>query len=72
MPDPRNLPIPVIDPNMQFHASTEINEYGLTAEIEEFYDGKNNIGISVSTAGGSKITTYSYYDINHLLIVKGN
>jgi hypothetical protein len=46
-------------------------EYGLTEEIAEFYDGKDNLGISVTTLGGARVITYSYYDINELLLVKG-
>jgi hypothetical protein len=47
-------------------------EYGLTEEIAEYFDGKDNVGISITTLGGARVITYSYYDINELLLVKGN
>lgn len=40
-------------------------------EIEEYYDGENNIGISINTYAGEKVYTYGYYDKNELLIVEG-
>ena len=41
-----------------------------TIEIDEFYDGQSNIGISINTLIGQKIYTYSYYDQNELLLVE--
>lgn len=69
-----NYPIPVHAINQKYQALIEKNSDELRegVEIEEFYDGIDNVGISINTAAGEKIYTYSYYNTNELLLVKSN
>jgi hypothetical protein len=43
---------------------------GFTQEIGELYDGVDNLGISYTRLENILLLTYSYYDINQLLLVK--
>ena len=36
----------------------------------EYYDARNDIGIAITTLGGYREHTYSYYKTNELLLVK--
>jgi len=65
--------LPSFNVTQRYQSSIEKNsdELGITEEISEFYDGFDNVGIAVTTLAGNVIGTYSYYNINELLLVKG-
>jgi hypothetical protein len=64
-------PLPDFSKDDQFQTVIEKNAGGLTTEIEEFYDAKNNIGVAFQSLAGFKIGTYYNYSINEMLVVKG-
>lgn len=69
--DPAGLKIPSPSPLSQYQAVLERNGLGLTEEIKEFYDGKDNIGIAVTTEASIITVSYAYFRINELLLIKG-
>jgi hypothetical protein len=58
---------------MQYQARIEKNSKNLgeTQEITEYYDGVNNIGVSINRYFRNKVQTYSYYDTDELFVVEG-
>ena len=71
--DGQNLPL--LSQNIsKYQASVERNDNlkQITEEITEYYDSADNIGISVSYLDGQKISTYSFYNTDELLLVKGD
>ncbi|CAF0782404.1 unnamed protein product [Brachionus calyciflorus] len=72
--DGENIKIPSHNSSSRFQVSVEKNSNKniFTEEIDEFYDGLSNIGISINTFEGQKIYTYSYYDQNELLLVSND
>ncbi|CAF0782421.1 unnamed protein product [Brachionus calyciflorus] len=68
-PDPEKLQIPAVDLNSQYQAVLERNALGVTEEIKEYYDGKNNIGIAITTDASLKTSAYAYFSLNELLLV---
>ncbi len=44
---------------------------GQTEEIQEYYDGIDNYGVSVNLFGGIEARVYSFYDTNEILVIKG-
>ena len=65
--------MPSAGPNDKFQMSVEKNAQNFrgTSEKQEFYDGEYDIGISLQSAAGSTIATYSYYKNNELLLISG-
>jgi hypothetical protein len=57
--------------NQQYQTVIEKNFDDLTEEIEEIYDGVNNVGIAAQTVSGNRVLTYYDYSINELLFVNG-
>jgi hypothetical protein len=68
------LPFPVQDSNLQYSVEIEKNKADekYTEEIREYYDGKNNIGVSYNTFNGQTVKTYSYFYSDELLLIDGN
>ena len=74
MPDDgQNIPFPKQNNSQKYQANIEKNSDALkiTEEIIEYYDGVDNIGISINYYDGQKVSEYSYYKTNELIIVKG-
>jgi hypothetical protein len=65
--------LPTFNITQRYQSSIEKNsdELSITEEISEFYDGIDNVAIAVTTLAGNVVGTYSYYNINELLLVKG-
>lgn len=70
--DGQQIQIPLHNSSERYQISAEknSNKNMFTIEIDEYYDGLSNIGISINTFIGQKIYTYSYYDQNELLLVE--
>ena len=70
--DGQNLPLPSQD-IAKYQASIERNNdlEKITEEITEYYDSTDNIGISINYLAGKKLSTYSYYNTDELLLVQG-
>lgn len=69
--DPAQLPIPTFPLDSQFQASIERNSYGETEDIQEYFDGKNNLGVAITVLGGLKTSVYANFGINELLLING-
>ena len=71
-PDPLNLPLPVLNNSQKYQLSLERNslQTKLTEEIQEYFDGADNIGISITTFAGIKTYNYGYFELNELLLVE--
>ncbi|RNA35759.1 EF-hand domain-containing D1 [Brachionus plicatilis] len=70
--DGEQVSIPSHNSSERFQISAEKNSNKnlFTVEIDEFFDGQSNIGISINTFIGQKLYTYSYYDQNELLLIQ--
>ena len=69
------MPLPNTGDNkMKYQATIERNVAfeEMTEEINEFYDGAANIGISISDQNGLRTYTYCYYRTNELMLIKGS
>ena len=71
--DPAKLNIPngLIQAQAVIEKNTIINYAFVVEEVVEYFDERNNIGIAIQTLNGLKAYTYSYYNTNELLYVKG-
>ncbi len=71
-PDPLNLPLPVLNNTQKYQLSIEKNslQTKLTEEIQEYFDGFDNIGIIISSFAGLQTYSYGYFAINELLTVE--
>ena len=72
VPDPLNLPLPVLNNTQKYQLSIEKNslQTKLTEEIQEYFDGVDNIGIIISSFAGLQTYSYGYFAINELLTVE--
>lgn len=39
--------------------------------MQEYYDGKNNVGVVVTFESGAEIQQYAYYGLNELIMIAG-
>ena len=64
---------PNISISSKFSQNIERNrqDRGQTEEIQEYFDGVDNYGVSVNLLGGIETRTYSFYDQNQILVIKG-
>ena len=71
-PDPLNLPLPILNNSQKYQFSMERNsiQAKFTEEIKEFFDGANNVGVSINNLAGIETRNYAYYDTNELLLVE--
>ncbi|RNA35762.1 EF-hand domain-containing D1, partial [Brachionus plicatilis] len=69
--DPLQLKIPRLNQTDQYQAVLERNDFGLTEEIIEFFDGAANFGVAVTTLAGEITRSYANFFYNQLLLVKG-
>ena len=72
-PDPLNLQLPALNLTSRYQLSLERNSQNLklTEEIKEYYDGRDNIGISINIVGGIRTYAYAYTSLNELLLISG-
>ena len=63
--------MPSIGPSDKYQAVIERNRDGATENIQEYYDGNLNIGIATQTNFGQRLSSYCYYVINEVLLVRG-
>ncbi len=67
-----NIPNGLIQAQAVIEKNTIIgNNVFVVEEVVEYFDERNNIGIAIQTLNGLKAYTYSYYNTNELLYVKG-
>jgi len=68
------LPLPVLNNTQKYQLSIEKNSLQLkfTEEIQEYFDGLDNIGIIISSFAGLQTYSYGYFANNELLTIESN
>ena len=68
------MPLPFFNDSLQYQLNLERNSLDakLTEEIIEYFDGLDNIGISINTLAGIKTYNYGYFKLNELLLIESN